>query len=198
MIASQQGIANAVKAASNPASSTYGQYLSLSTLQKKYGASSSERNAVVGAFKPYGVTATVDVTHLRVSATSSIGSTPKLFGTKWDLYATGQPNEAVALPVNTPKLGSGLADNVDTVSGLGLYVTQNASASSVSGGQGLTASAAGGTPTRIGTIEPGCATTTCPAAVFSTAGLFPNQILGAHGTGVRRHGRRRAKRHAVY
>ncbi len=67
MIANQQGIANAVKAASNPASSTYGQYLSLSTLQKKYGASSSERNAVVGAFKPYGVTATVDVTHLRVS-----------------------------------------------------------------------------------------------------------------------------------
>ncbi len=66
MIANQQGIANAVKAASDPSSSTYGQYLSLSTLQKKYGASSSRRNAVLGAFKPYGVTATVDVTHLRV------------------------------------------------------------------------------------------------------------------------------------
>ena len=66
MIANQQGIANAVKAASNPSSSSYGKYLSLSTLQKKYGASSSRRNAVVGAFKPYGVTATVDVTHLRV------------------------------------------------------------------------------------------------------------------------------------
>ena len=65
MIANQQGIANAVKAASDPASSTYGQYLSLSTLQKKYGAPSSRRSAVVGAFKPYGVTATVDVTHLR-------------------------------------------------------------------------------------------------------------------------------------
>ena len=69
MIANQQGIANAVKAASNPSSSTYGQYLTLSALQKKYGASSSRRNAVVGAFKPYGVKATVDVTHLRVSAT---------------------------------------------------------------------------------------------------------------------------------
>ena len=182
MIADQQGIANAVKAASNPSSSTYGQYLSLSTLQKKYGASSSRRNAVVGAFKPYGVTAVVDVTHLRVGATMSIKNAQKLFGTKWDLYATGQPNQAVALPVNTPKLGSGLGGNVDTVSGLGLYVTQRASASSsVSGDQGLTASVAGGTPTRTGTIDPGCATTMYPAAVFSTAGLFPNQILSAYG-----------------
>jgi kumamolisin len=179
MIANQQGIANAVKAASNPSSSTYGQYLSLSTLQKKYGASSSRRNAVVGAFKPYGVSATVDVTHLRVGATISIKNAQKLFGTKWNLYATGQPNQAVALPVNTPKLGSGLNGNVDTVSGLGLYVTQRASASSsVSSAQ---ASIAGGTPTRTGTIDPGCATTTYPAAIFSTAGLFPNQILSAYG-----------------
>src|SRR5438132_12747409 len=44
MIANQQGIANAVKAASNPTSSTYGQYLSLSNLQKKY-ATISVKNA---------------------------------------------------------------------------------------------------------------------------------------------------------
>src|ERR1700684_111576 len=80
MIANQQGIANAVKAASNPSSSTYGQYLSLSTLQKKYGASSSRRNAVIGAFKPYGVSPTADVTHLRVGATISIRNAQKLFG----------------------------------------------------------------------------------------------------------------------
>jgi subtilase family serine protease len=181
MIANQQGIANAVKAASNPSSSTYGQYLSLSTLQKSYGASSSRRNAVVGAFKPYGVSATVDVTHLRVGATISIRNAQKLFGTKWDLYATGQQNQAVALPVNTPKLGSGLNGNVDTMAGLGLYVTQNASASAITpGAHGLTA-VSGGTPTRTGTISPGCANTTYPAAVLSTAGLFPNQILSAYG-----------------
>jgi kumamolisin len=181
MIANQRGIANAVKAASNPASATYGKYLSLSSLQSKYGASSSRRNAVLGAFKPYGVKATVDVTHLRVGATISIKNAQKLFGTKWDLYATGQPNQAVALPVNTPKLGSGLSGNVDTVAGLGLYVTQRASASVVTpGAHGLTA-VAGGTPTRTGTINPGCANTTYPAAVLSTAGLFPNQILSAYG-----------------
>jgi subtilase family serine protease len=181
MIANQQGIANAVKAASNPTSSTYGKYLTLSSLQSKYGASQSRRNAVVGAFKPYGVTASVDVTHLRVGATISIKNAQKLFGQKWDLYATGQPNKAVALPVNTPKLGSGLNGNVDTVAGLGLYVTQSASASAVAPStHGLTA-VAGGTPIRTGTISPGCANTTYPAAVLSSSGLFPNQILSAYG-----------------
>ena len=183
LIADQQGIANAVKAASNPSSSSYGDYLSLSSLQQKYGATSSRRNAVVGAFKTYGMTATVDVTHLRVSATISIGNAQKLFGTKWHLYATGTSNQAVALPVNTPKLGSGLAGNVDTVSGLRLDVTTHVSGnSSVSrAGQGRAASVAGGTPTRTGTISPGCATTTYPSAVASSAGLFPNQILSAYG-----------------
>ncbi len=182
MIANQEGIKNAVKAASNPSSSTYGKYLTLSSLQSKYGASSSRRNAVVGAFKPYGVTATVDVTHLRVSATISIKNAQKLFGQKWNLYATGEPNQAVALPVNTPKLGSGLNGNVDTVAGLGLYVTQKGSASSVrSTARARIAAVQGGTPTRTGTIEPGCATTTYPAGVFSSSGLFPNQILSAYG-----------------
>ena len=188
MIADQQGIANAVKAASNPTSSSYGKYLSLSTLQKKYGASSSRRNAVVKAFKPYGVKATVDVTHLRVSATISIKNAQKLFGTKWDLYATGQKNQAVALPVKTPKLGSGLKGNVDTVAGLGLPVTVQRSlvvSAPVANARSATAASAapvaGGTPTRTGTISPGCASTSYPSAVFSTAGLFPNQILSAYG-----------------
>jgi subtilase family serine protease len=106
LVYNQQGIANVVKAASNPSSSSYGKYISLSTLQQKYGASSQRRNAVVGAFKPYGVKATVDVTHARVSATISIGNAQKLFATKWNLYATSNKNQDVALPVNTPKLGS--------------------------------------------------------------------------------------------
>src|SRR3954451_14180328 len=64
LIANQSGLQSAVKAASNPASSSYGKYPSLSTLASKYGASSSKRNAVVNAFKANGITATVDVTHL--------------------------------------------------------------------------------------------------------------------------------------
>ena len=183
LVANQQGIANAVKSASNPSSSSYGKYLSLSTLQQKYGATSSRRNAVINAFKTAGVTATVDVTHLRVTATISIGNAQKLFGTKWDLYATGGTNQAVALPVDTPMLEPGLAGNVDTVAGLGLDVTTHVSASiSASHARAAQETAVdGGTPTRTGTIDPGCAGTAYPGAVSSSAGLFPNEILDAYG-----------------
>ena len=168
LIADQDGIADAAKAASSPTSSSYGKYPSLSTLQSKYGASSSRRNAVVNAFKKYGITAKVDVTHLRVSATISVKNAQKMFGTKWNLYSTG--GDRVALPVNTPKLPSGLSGNVDTIAGMRLTVSG-----------GTAAQAPGGTPTRTGTIAPGCASSTFLGATLSTSGLFPNQILTAYG-----------------
>jgi kumamolisin len=168
LIADQDGIADAAKAASSPTSSSYGKYPSLSTLQSKYGASSSRRNAVVNAFKKYGVTAKVDVTHLRVSATISIKNAQKLFGTKWNVYKTSSGR--VALPVNTPKLPSGLKGNVDTIAGMRLTVSE-----------GSAAQAPGGTPTRTGTPVPGCASTTFLPTTLSTSGLFPNQIVTAYG-----------------
>ena len=82
LIANQSGIASAVKSASNPTSSSYGKYLSISSLQSKYGASKSRRNAVTGAFKKYNAKATVDVFHLRVVATITIGTAQKMFGTQ--------------------------------------------------------------------------------------------------------------------
>jgi kumamolisin len=170
LIANQSGISNAVKAASDPTSSSYGKYLSMSTLQSKYGASSSKRNGVINAFKKYGNTAKVDVTDLRAFVTVSIKTAQKMFGVKWNLYATGQPNEYVALPVSTPKAPSGIKGNVDTISGVRLNVTQHASRATN-----------GGTPTRTGTIAPGCASTSFPQAVTSDQGLFPNQILTAYG-----------------
>src|SRR5690242_16711950 len=69
MIANQSGIASAVKSASNPTSSSYGKYLSISSLASKYGASSNRRNAVTGAFHKYNAKPTVDVFHLRVVTT---------------------------------------------------------------------------------------------------------------------------------
>ena len=67
LIANNSGLQSAVKSASNPASSSYGKYPSLSTLQSKYGATSSKRKGVVNAFKTQGVTAKIDVTHLRAT-----------------------------------------------------------------------------------------------------------------------------------
>src|SRR5215213_8521237 len=174
-IANQSGIQSAIKSASNPSSSSYGKYPSLSTLQSKYGASSSKRKSVVNTFKSNGVTATVDVTHLRVSATISVGKAQKLFGTNWKVYKTGSGSK-VALPVNTPKLPKGIKGNVDTVAGMRLQL---------SGGSSSVARAAvvagGGTPTRTGAPAFGCVPQTFPAALGSSGGLYPNQILQAYG-----------------
>jgi kumamolisin len=173
----QSTIADAVKAASNPSSSSYGKYPSLSQFQSRYGASKSKRKGVKNAFKKQNVSATVDVTHLRVAATVSIGKAQKLFGTKWKLYRTGTSNELVALPVNTPKLPKGMAGNVDTVAGLRLTVKAKHPAQAAA----AAAPVAGGTPTRTGTPGPSCVATQFPGASASGAGLFPNQITTAYG-----------------
>ena len=174
LIANQSGLQKAVKAASNPASGSYGKYPSLSTLQSKYGASSSKRKGVVNAFKKQNVKATVDVTHLRASATATIGKAQKLFGTKWATYKT-KSGARVALPVDTPTLPKGMKGNVDTVAGLRLQLSSGSSSAA------RAAAIDGGTPTRTGTPAFGCAPTTFPAAVVSGNGLFPNQILSAYG-----------------
>ena len=69
LVANNSGVQKAAKSASNPSSSSYGKYLSLSKLRSKYSTTSSKRKAVVNAFKSNSVKAKVDVTHLRVSAT---------------------------------------------------------------------------------------------------------------------------------
>ena len=124
------------------------------------------------------------MTHLRVSATISIGNAQKLFGTKWDLYATGETNQSVALPVDTPKLGSGLAGQ--RRHGVGPGALRHRACVSEHVGRrpraGRTAAVDGGTPTRTGTIDAGLRHHDVPrGACVSTAGLFPNQILSAYG-----------------
>ena len=178
---------SAAKSASNPASDSYGKYLSLSKLQSKFGATSSVRNGVKNAFKAQGITAKIDVTHLRASATISIGKAQKMFGTKWAVYHTSTGNQLVALPVNTPKLPKGMKGNVDVVAGMRLIV--NHAASSRHAGpparrvtrRAAASSFDGGTPTRTGTVGPSCLATTYPSALASSEGLFPNQILAAYG-----------------
>jgi len=173
----QSDIADAVKAASNPSSSSYGKYPSLSQFQGKYGASKNKRKAVKNAFAKQNVNATVDVTHLRVSATVTIGKAQKLFGTKWKLYKTGSSNELVALPVNAPKLPKGMSGNVDTVAGMRLVVKGKAPARATV----AAAPVDGGTPSRTGTPGPSCVASQFPGALASGAGLFPSQITTAYG-----------------
>jgi subtilase family serine protease len=108
-----------------------------------------------------------------VSATVTVGTAQKMFGTKWKVYKTGS-GAKVALPVDTPKLPSGINGNVDTVSGMRSQISSGSSASAA-------AAAAGGTPTRTGTPAFGCVPSTFPSALTSSGGLYPNQILTAYG-----------------
>jgi len=191
-VADQSGLQSAVKSASNPASSSYGKYPSLSTLQSRYGASSSKRKSVVNAFKSNGISAKVDVTRLRASATVSVGKAQAMFGVKWKVYRTDSGSKE-ALPASTPKLPKGIAGNVDTIAGMRVQL---------SGGSSSAAPAAvvadGGTPTRTGTPAFGCVPSQFPATLAADAGLYPNQILEAYGiaslqaNGLKGHGSRLA------
>jgi kumamolisin len=174
-IANQSGLQKAVKSGSNPTSSSYGKYPSLSTLASTYGASSSKRKGVVNAFKSNGITATVDVTRLRATATVSVGKAQKMFGTKWKVYKTSTGSK-VALPVNTPKLPSGIKGNVDTIAGMRVQISGSSSSAARAA-----AVFDGGTPTRTGTPDLGCVPSTFPSAATSSSGLYPNQILQAYG-----------------
>src|SRR4029078_6706399 len=129
LIANQSGLSAAVKSASNPSSSSYAKELSaasarnalsMSRLKRKSGASSSKRNGVINAFKQYGNTAHIDVTHLRAFVTQSIKSAQRMFAVKGNLSATGEKNQYVAMPVSTPKPPSGIAGNVNVIAGMRL------------------------------------------------------------------------------
>ena len=50
------------------------------------------------AFGKENVTASIDVTHLRVSATVTIGKAQKLFGTNWKLYGTATKEQSSRCP----------------------------------------------------------------------------------------------------
>ena len=176
LVANQSGLQNAVKSASNPTSSSYGKYPSLSTLQNKYGASSSKRKAVARTFKASSVTAKVDVTHLRVTATVSVGKAQKLFGTKWKVYKTGTGSK-VALPVNTPKLPSGIKGNVDTVAGMRVQLSSEQLVGRARGGRGGRRDADADRDAGLRLRARRCSPPRWPRA----AGLYPNQILAAYG-----------------
>jgi subtilase family serine protease len=110
-----------------------------------------------------------------VSATVSVGKAQKMFGTKWKVYKTSTGSK-VALPVDTPKLPSGIKGNVDTVAGMRVQISSGSSSVARAA-----QAANGGTPTRTGTPAFGCVPTTFPAALASSSGLYPNQILTAYG-----------------
>lgn len=185
LVADNSGIRKRAKSASNPASPAYGKYLSLSNLASNYGATSSVRKRVVNALRSRSVRAKVDVTHLRVTATVSVGKAQKMFRTKWADYRSSS-GSVVALPVSTPRAPKGIRGNVDTIAGMRLTLSAHAAAARHPRSRPVASGAAdgpydGGTPTRTGIPAPSCLHTAAPGVLALSSGLYPDQLLTAYG-----------------
>ena len=188
LVADQSRIASAARAASDPSSSTYGAYPTLSEFARRLGASASVRSAVLATLRAAGVRGTVDATGLRVTAPMTVGRMERLFGRRWSLYTRGSAGVFVALPDGSPRLPKGLIGNVDVVAGASPYLARHVETrnrvevtSAVplplpSGGP-----YAGGTPTRTGEVGANCLSSADPAALAAPVGLYPNQLLTAYG-----------------
>jgi subtilase family serine protease len=190
LVADQQRIASAARAASDPSSPTYGQYPTLAEFVSRYGAPAERRRAVLAALSAVGVRGAVDATGLRVTAPMTIGQMERLFAQQWALYATDSPGVFVALPDGSLRIPAGLRGNVDVVHGaspfLGL-VLGPPQPSAVQLTQAppapppIAGPYAGGTPTRTGTVGSNCLSSANPAVLASHVGLFPDQLQTAYG-----------------
>src|SRR5262249_4366934 len=98
----ERGVEDAVRAGSDPASPTYGDYPSLRALAARYGAPAHARDAVASVFARSGNRAATDPTHERMSVTISVATAQRLFGTRWALYRTPSSPQRLALPVDRP------------------------------------------------------------------------------------------------
>jgi kumamolisin len=187
LVANLTGMANAVQAASDPSSSSYGTYLTLAQLRQQFGAPVSRQTAVLGALRAVGARGTVDVTGLRIVSQTTIGRLQRLFSTTWSIYATGQRGTFVALPARRPLLPAGMRGNVNVVAGIRPYLYARTSlavshrASTTVPARSAGAPVDGGTPTRTGTPGPSCLATDDPSVLSSPVGLFPDQIDRAYG-----------------
>jgi subtilase family serine protease len=190
LVADQQGIAAAARAGSDPSSSTYGVYPTLTELRSRWGAPPARQRAVLAALRAVGVNGTVDVTGLRVTAPMTIGKMERLFARKWSLYRSGSVGVFVALPGGRPQIPKGLRGNVDLVAGASPFLVgrvaretkaKQADASSPASTPPVGGAYAGGTPTRTGTPGPNCLSAADPGALAAPVGLFPDQILSAYG-----------------
>ena len=171
-----RGVQNAVRAASSPASPTYGDYPSLHALAAASGAPLRARRAVARVFQPlrqHGQgrrDASADDGHdLARDGTAHlrhvVGALPHA-GRRRARRAAGIPAAAAS---------RGLAGNVDIVAGLRRAKSSWRAASA-------SAAAGGGSPVRTGTVAPSCLDTSAPErGRRPCAGLFPNQLLTAYG-----------------
>ncbi|MGC9541099.1 S53 family peptidase [Streptomyces sp. UG1] len=109
------GLAAYAKAVSDPASASYGKYLSASRARARFGATKAQVAAVKGWLTSAGLKVT-GVTQHYVAVTGDVAAAEKAFGTELHNYTKGA--RTYRAPVTTASVPQALKDAVLTVTGL--------------------------------------------------------------------------------
>jgi subtilase family serine protease len=187
--ADESGLERFATEVSTPGSPEYGQYESIASLSKRFGASASERSRVVGYLKRAGATGVkIDVTGLFADATMKVANAQRLFGTALGDFHSASAGRFMA-PDSTVEIPAGLRSAVTGVVGLDtqpLFGTPQTERSTDEAWPHTAAQAApsAGSATVSSDDESGYLTRTgtatgCAAAVAQT-GFTPNQYLTAY------------------
>ncbi|MGH4027864.1 S53 family peptidase [Actinomycetota bacterium Odt1-20B] len=110
-----QGLAAYAKAVSDPASPSYGKYLSARQAQARFGATAEQISAVKAWLKDSGLTVTGTTRHY-LTVTGDVAAAEKAFGTQLRQYAKG--DRTYRAPAATASAPASLDGAVLTVTGL--------------------------------------------------------------------------------
>jgi subtilase family serine protease len=185
--ADEAGLERLATAVSTPGSPQYGQYESIASLSRRYGASAADRARVLGYLRHAGATPVgIDATGLFAHATMPVAIAQRLFGTSLGVFhgaRTGRfvaPGGRVTLPGALRGAVTGVVglDGRPLVSGSALHAAPAAPwparmSTSLS-------SPAESTDTLSGYLNRSGLAAGCRAAV-AQPGFTPNQYLGAYG-----------------
>ena len=172
---SSDALAAFVDAVSDPASPSYGQYLSIEQVRDRFGATQATVDSVIRELAAHGIVATPDVTHTFVQAPMSVAQAESFFALDLRRWSEPDGTQYVA-PVPT--------DATPMVAFSSQARTQTAI-------EGVTAVAGLSTApivqTQAGAVRPaaydysnGGTAQGCPDAV-ATGGYTPNQFASAYG-----------------
>jgi len=189
----QRGLAAFATAVSTPGSPRYGDYASMSTLARRFGARSAVRARVISFLRHAGAThVAADRTGLYVSATLSVARAQRLFGTHLSSFSTDSRAGVARFvaPESATHVPGALAGDVTGVVGLDTQpLTQTPqpapkSLSNVAKGSSLRSfGSSDRSDVNIGTgYLPRTGTPSgCAAGRPKEGGFTPNQYLTAYG-----------------
>ena len=189
----QRGLAAFATAVSTPGSPQYGDYASMSTLARRFGARSAVRARVISFLRHAGATHVAgDRTGLDVSATLSVARAERLFGTHLSSVRTGARAGVARFvaPESATHVPGALAGDVTGVVGLDTQpltqTPQPAPQSLADAAKGLSLRSFGSSDrsdVNLGTAYlPRTGTPSgCAAGRRAQGGFTPNQYLTAYG-----------------